>query len=250
MMETEFTRNSEHIEFEEFVDDDTNDVTCSIPFLKYNKNFGDPKLFFSVLENKGEEIELGSRLTICSSRLLYEKMLGRLKLKFKMGTGNLFILDTLDLYKSNVRAIPNLDIAIPKNLHRLFYFSNPANFIKGKKNIEYYHKFSQRRLDTLELNDVYNYQRDKEKIKVKGNYYENIGKSIFEHLYHGKKVNYSARNMTIKDGLYYYLKLFGIDGSKDHFPLNISRDEIKDKLFMKDDDVMIDKIGEIFNENL
>lgn len=243
--QTEFTRNGEHIEFEEFDADETNDVTCSIPFLKFNKNFGDPKIFFSVTENKGEQIELGSRVTICSARLLYEKLMGRLNLKFRMGTGNLFILDSLDLYRSKVKDIPSLDIAIPKNLHRLFYFSNPSNFLKGKNNIEYYHKFSKTRLDTLELNDVYNYQRQKEKIKVKGNYYENIGKSIFEHLYHGKEVNYSAKNMTMKDGLYYYLKLFGVDGSKDHFPLNISREEIEDKLFLKDDDEIVKRIHEI-----
>lgn len=248
LMKTEFTRNGKHIEFDEFVKDETNNVTCSIPFLKYNKNFGDPKLFFSVIENKGEEIEIGSRVTICSARLLYEKMMGRLNLKFRMGTGNLFILDSLDLYKSKVKAIPNLDIAIPKNLHRCFYLSNPANFIKGKNNnIEYYHKFSKRRLDIIsDLQEFFNYKRlNKEKIKVKDHYFENINKNIFEHLYHGKKVNYYSDGLTVKDGLYYYLKLFGIDGSKNHTPLNISREDIEDKLFMKEDDFIIEQIRKI-----
>lgn len=244
--QTEFTRNGEHIEFEDFVNDDTNEVTSNIPFLKFNKSFGDPKLFFSVLEaKKEEEIELGNRVTICSARLLYEKMLGRLNLKFRMGTGNLFVLDSLDLYKSKVKAIPSLDIAIPKNLHRCYYFSNPANFIKGKNNIEYYHKFSKRRLDTLQGKD-YNFSRlGKEKIKVGDHYFENINRSIFENLYHGKRVNYHPGGMTIKDGLYYYLKLFDLDGFKDYSPLRITKEEIEDKLFMKEDDAILETLRDI-----
>ena len=242
--DTEFFKNGKHIEFEEFMKDENNEVTCSIPFLKYNKNFGDPKLLFSIeLCDKEQEIEISSRVVICSARLLYEKMMGRLNLKFRFGGGNLFILDSLDLYKSKVNAIPNLDIAIPKNLHRCFYLSNPANFIKRKNNIEYYHKFSKRRLDTLKLND-YDYIRNKEKIMVKGKYFENIGKGIFEHLYHGHKVNYNA-DKSIKDGLYYYLKLFDIDGLKNHYPLEIQKEQIEDKLFMKEDDKIINLLREI-----
>jgi len=246
--ETEFTRNDVHIEYEEFLNDDSNEVTCSIPFLKLNKNFGDPKLFFSVKQAGREEIlELGGKITICSARLLYEKMLGgRLNLKFRMGGGSLIILDSLDLYKSKVKAIPTLDIALPKNLKRCYYLSNPANFIKGKKNIEYYHKFSKRRLDTLDGID-YDYRREgKEKIKVGDNSFENIGKGIFENLYHNKTVNYHTDGMTMKDGLYYYLKLFGIDGLKDHAPLEITRQDIEDKLFMKDDDIILELLREIY----
>lgn len=249
--ETEFTRNGEHIEFEEFAKNEKNEVTCSIPFLKFNKNFGDPKLFYSVMkpEKKDEEITITrARITICSARLLYEKMMGRLNLNFKIGMGSLFILDSLDLYKSKVNTIPNLNIAIPKNLKNCFYLSNPANFIDRKKNIEYYHKFSKERLDTLPeigvLKDVFDYSRkDKEKIKVKNIPFENIGKGIFEHLYHHKRVNYYADD--IQDGLYYYLKLFGIDGLKNHVPLKISRKEIEDKLFMKNDDEIIRLIEDI-----
>lgn len=251
--DTEFIRNGERIEFEEFAKDEKNEVTCSIPFLKFNKNFGDPKLFYSVMKPEwiGEKIRVGSRITICSARLLYEKMMGRLNLYFRMGLGSLFILDSLDLYKSKVNAVPNLDIAIPKNLKSCFYLSNPANFIDKKKNIEYYHKFSKERLDTLPdigvLKNVFEYSRkDKEKIKVKDMPFENIGKGIFEHLYHNKTVNYYADH-AIKDGLYYYLKLFGIDGLKNNVPLKISREEIEDKLFMKNDDEIIKLIEDILS---
>lgn len=246
--QTEFLRDGKHIEYEEFLEDENNEVTCSIPFLRFNKNFGDPKLFFSIIDGSdNKEIEIGTRITICSARLLYEKMLGRLNLKFRMGTGNLFVLDSLDLYKSKMKTIPNLDIAIPKNLHRCYYFSNPANFLKGKKNIEYYHKFSKRRLDTLVGKD-FDYSRiGKEKIIVKEKPFENINRSIFENLYHGFNVNYNA-DKSMKDGLYYYLKLFGVDGLKNHSSLNITREQIEDKLFMKDDDPILTLIQGIKDE--
>jgi hypothetical protein len=48
--------------------------------------------------------------------------------------------------------------------------------------------------------------------------------------------------MYEKDGLYYYLDLFGIDGSVDHIPLKISKEEIEDVLFMKEDDTLIELV--------
>ena len=72
-------------------------------------------------------------------------------------------------------------------------------------------------------------------------YIENIGKLIFEFLYLGKKVYYSPKNKTMDDGLTEYLNLFGIDDNIEQ-ELKITPEQIEDKLFMKDDDIIIQLI--------
>lgn len=236
--QTEFTRDGKHIEFEEWRADKDNEVTCSIPFLKYNNNFGDPKLLFSVVDAREKELYFENKILICSARLLYEMKISKVNMSFY--SDNLIVLDSLDTYRSNIGDIQNIDRSILPMKDR-FFLTNPATFNPNVPNITYYHKFSKRRLDSMKnLNDVYTYKREgKKKIKIGDNTFENIGKGIFEHLYHGKKVNYSTEGMTMKDGLYYYLSLFGIDGGKDHFPLKISRTELKRKLFMHNNDILL-----------
>ena len=70
-------------------------------------------------------------------------------------------------------------------------------------------------------------------------YFENIGKQLFEHLYFGKKVNYYADGAYIKDGMYFYLKNFEIDGMKDFENIKISRSMIMNHLFMKSNDELL-----------
>lgn len=73
-------------------------------------------------------------------------------------------------------------------------------------------------------------------------YVENIGKTIFEYLYMKKKVIYSPKNKTMDDGLTEYLSLFDIDDNVEQ-ELHISKEELEDKLFMKDTDLLLDIIN-------
>jgi hypothetical protein len=121
---------------------------------------------------------------------------------------------------------------------------NPSNFGSTNfKEIEWYHKFSKKRLDTMQFYSTsLNYCRKKKKyIKIKEEgYYENIGKRIFEYLYAGLIVNYSPEGMFTRDGLWYYLKLFDVDASKFYKPLIISKYKIKEKLFMNENDRLLE----------
>lgn len=69
-------------------------------------------------------------------------------------------------------------------------------------------------------------------------YIENIGKMIFEYLYCGKSVIYSPKNKTMDDGLTEYLNLFGIDDNKEQ-KLFITKEDIENKLFMNDNDLLL-----------
>lgn len=77
-------------------------------------------------------------------------------------------------------------------------------------------------------------------------YVENIGKLLFEFLYLGKKVFYSPVNKTMDDGLTEYLGLFGVDDNIEQ-ELKISPEQIEDKLFMKEDDIIIQLINKLKN---
>ena len=51
--------------------------------------------------------------------------------------------------------------------------------------------------------------------------------------------------MLYKDGLCYYLNLFGINGLINHYPLSISKRSIEEKLFMNSKDKLIKAIEEL-----
>ena len=72
-----------------------------------------------------------------------------------------------------------------------------------------------------------------------GLFVENIGKLIFEFNYFNKQVIYMNDNKSINDGLHHYLNLFGIDDNKTQ-PILISKKEIEDKLFYKQDDLILE----------
>jgi len=186
-----------------------------------------------------------SNCIICSSFIIYNKI--------ELKTKNLFILDSFDLRKNNYN-IPEL-----KNKNIIF-FSNPANITKTipYKQIEYYHKFSYERLNNfpifykknlsegnleLFLDDNFYYKRTKKSnLEIfPGEYFENIGKRIFEHLYHKKNVFYNSEGFSKPDGLFYYLKLFGIDANLS-CNLKLLEHIIKEKLFMNEDDELLKTI--------
>jgi len=70
-------------------------------------------------------------------------------------------------------------------------------------------------------------------------YLENIGKLIFEFCYLNKPVYYSIKNKTINDGLHYYLKLFNVDDNINQI-LNITKEEIIEKLVFNDNDKILE----------
>lgn len=216
-------------------------VSNCIQHLRQNNNS-------DLLSHITIEKEFESDIIICTSFIPYTD----LSIKSK----KLFILDTLDLVKNNY--------VLPKiNSDDIVLLVNPANMTNKipYKQVEYYHKFSSKRLNNLAkyyrpslyvgkseflLSDVLDYTRvEKSHIEIKpGVYFENIGKRIFEHLYHKKIVNYSSHGATIKDGLFYYLKLFNIDAFMDSHNLKLSEQIIKEKLFMSEDDVLLNLIKE------
>lgn len=74
--------------------------------------------------------------------------------------------------------------------------------------------------------------------KIGNEYFENIGKLIFEFIYYNKKVKYFNTNYSKPDGLTYYLKLFNIDDTYSQY-LNITKQDVINKLFMKNDDLLL-----------
>lgn len=189
-----------------------------------------------------------SKVVICTSFIIYSKI--------SIVSDNLFILDTFDLVKNNF-VLPKIEC------DNVLFFANPANLERIQyPAVEYYHKFSDDRLNNLPayyqpnlyrgvpelfLSEVLNYNRTNKaysKIWYNG-YFENIGKRIFEHLFFNKIVNYDSIGLNKPDGLFYYLKLFGIDGFESRNNIKISEHIIKEKLFMGENDQILNSIREL-----
>lgn len=208
-------------------------------YLKNNNFFGTR----AVAESLTFESSFERETIICTSKLLadltYTYLMRR---KVQYHCKNLIVLDSFDLAKTGFNILPNLDSYVKAD--NCVFLCNPANFAYTKyPKYEYYHKFNKERLDSqVTIANKYNYKRSsKQEIRViKGGYFENIGKRIFEYIYHGHPVRYRTDGMFMKDGLYYYLKLFGVDAFKNHNPLKIKKAEVVDKLFMKEDDILLD----------
>lgn len=207
--------------------------------LKKNNFFGTKAVAQSLTFESSFERET----IVCVSKLLADltyTYLMRRKIQFHCR--NLIILDSLDLTKSRFGMLPDLNKYV--KAENCVFLCNPANFCFTKyPKYEYYHKFSKERLESqVTTENKYNYKRNsKHEIRIKRNgYFENVGKRIFEYIYHGHPVRYRTDGMFMKDGLYYYLKLFGVDGFKNYNPLKIKKAEVVDKLFMKEDDILLD----------
>ena len=158
----------------------------------------------------------------------------------------LFVLDSLDTYKSKIEMFPNFDDLFKTMFKNsdVIQLSNPANFRETEfREVEYYHKFSFRRLNSLKqagrLTKEYYFDRTgKEKTKIGEFHFENMGKGIFEHLWYSRPVHYKPDGMFTKDGLWYYLKLFGIDGEKEQTIPRIQKGDFIHHLFYKKRDIL------------
>jgi len=218
-----------------------NQLTTSIPFLKFNRNFGDFKLFYSIDQ---KNYKFKAHTVICSARLLYEILMG---VDVEIECERLYVLDSLDTYKSKVGIFPDFDDLFDTMFNNcdITQLSNPANFRETKyRQKEYYHKFSNRRLTALKQSDIlkneytFNITKKKKTMIHEGSHFENMGKGIFEHLWFGHKVKYEAEGIYTKDGLWYYMNLFGLDANRDQILPAISKARIMDKLFYKTNDIL------------
>lgn len=221
----------------------SNMLTTSIPFLRFNRNFGDHNLFNAITQTQ-KQFEADN--IICSGRLIYEILNG---VDMELRCNKLVVLDSLDTYRSKVGLFPDFDDffdTLPNT--EIVQLSNPATMRDSKyRQIEYYHKFSEKRLSALKQSGLIKEEvifsrtrTDKGHIQGKG-YFENIGKKIFEHLYFNKPVYYKSEGMFTKDGLWYYLDQFGVDGTKDQ-TLDLSRSEIVYHLGMSETDPLLREI--------
>lgn len=222
-----------------------NEITTAIPFMRFNRNFGDFNLFHSIEQ---KQTKFKADRIVCSARLLYEILMGA---DIELECNKLFVLDSLDTYKSKIGMFPDFDDIFDTMFKdtQVIQFSNPATFRETKYDQrEYYHKFSYRRLNALNqsgnLKDELNFRRNRsDKGDIgDGNYFENIGKQLFEHLYFRKRVNYYADGVFTKDGMWFYLTQFGIDGNKDLEDIKMSKGDIMNYLFLKSSDELLREV--------
>jgi len=201
-----------------------------------NRHFGSKRVTLSMTKEKN----FSSDIIVCSARFLIDIVLHSLNVE----CNNMIILDSFDAACFRFLPQNNLDQIIPTK--NFTFLANKANIKAiGTNSYEYYHKFSKERLETLSFDHKHFYYSRKDKWYIKTGrktWFENIGKGIFERIYHGVNVHYSTKGMTTKDGLYHYLNLFGIDGCKDHFPLPMTKIQIENLLFMRDDDLLLKTI--------
>ena len=212
-------------------------IICGSPInqmmfmFRDNAYFGDK----SMLQSFTKDTKFEADVVICSTKMLNDIKTYDIEINcYKM-----VLLDSLDVMKAHCKTIPMLESPCDDTI----LLCNEAN--QGLTDIKsdvYYHKFNQTRLDTIQMDKSINYNRldklDKQYISVGEDVrFENIGKSIFEGLYCKSSVFYHGSGTY--DGLYYYLKLFNVDATQDHMPLMIEAEEVKDKLFMKKDDLIM-----------
>ena len=226
------------------------DVATAAPHI--TKNFRNQKLITKITKDLFFDYDT----IVCSSHLIYHKP------EITLTTNKLIILDSLDLAFSKYgkyQPFNTFNNIISGN--NCTVLTNPSTLnSSGKKEVEYYHKFSKQRINNLQIRiSKYSSNRDSESLWIKEEidfrrsdrphtlidgdmYFENIGKMIFEHLMFEKKVNYFTDGMFVKDGLYYYLKLIGVDGEIDHTPIEVDREIIFEKLFPKEDDLLFEMV--------
>jgi len=216
-----------------------NMITTGIPFLKFNRNFGEYDLFHCITQ---DQKKFEADTIICSARLLYEIVVGA---DVEIKCDKLIVLDSLDTYRSKIGVFPNIDYASPTD--NCVYLSNPATFrVTQYKQIEWYHKFNKSRLLSRKkagkLSDVYNFTRaGKEKTRTESGHFENIGKGLFEHLLFQKTVNYCTDGMYMRDGMWHYLNLFGVDGEKDQ-QISLTENEMSRHLLFHSDDPLLKEL--------
>jgi len=203
----------------------TDDVGQFYLLCKRNKFFGFPDIMKCVTLEKTFEADT----IITSTKVLYDDI--------ELKCDKLLLLDSFDMAKAKYGVLPEPKIPCKNTV----LLCNPATMNDWFTCKEYYHKFSERINTTSPCAQLLYMRVNKDHIYITDTiYFENIGKTIFEMLYLGKNVTYYGDKTH--DGLYYYLKLFGVDGEKDYIPLPITKKDIEDKLFMKDDDLLLEMI--------
>jgi hypothetical protein len=202
-----------------------------------NEKFGCGPLMASF--TKGRVID--DDTIICSARLLVDAANDD---SIQIRAKRLIVLDSLDLARKKYMNGPDFDQSI--NADECIFLVNPANKgMTNHKEYTYYHKFNRQRMDSMFIKDrKLSYNRSKKPfIKVgEGQYFENIGKGIFEYSYKGYPIKYNTEGMFTKDGLFYYMRLCGVDGSINHDPLIIPKSKIIKQLCMNENDLLLDLI--------
>jgi len=212
------------------------DAVSIMRYFKYQNFFGDARALSGLTKNTDFE----SDVIIISYELLAN--IARNKVRMNVRCDRLIILDSLDIQRFNYDGLIPV-VANHISCNECILLANPANRGIVNNTIEYYHKFSEERLKACDISKrTYNYKRtDKEHIKLPGDvYFENIGKGIFENIIEGNTVNYYPDGLTVVDGLCHYLKLFDIDPSVEHCPLEIKFADIIDKLFFNKNDKILE----------
>jgi hypothetical protein len=205
-----------------------NDVGQFVLLCKRNHYFGCEDILTFITS----EVEFEADTIITSTKTLYDPVV--------MECNKMIMVDSLDIMRAHCGLIPIIQPVCDDTL----FLCNPTNIElidNNFKSLEYYHKFSPERLRTIKTYSfVYKREAKKDIQVVESIFFENIGKIIFETLYTGNSVYYHGDDYY--DGLHYYLNLFDIDGTKDHIPLNISKEQIEEHLFMGEDDVLLTTI--------
>jgi hypothetical protein len=100
-----------------------------------------------------------------------------------------------------------------------------------------YNDLKKQKILTTDIYKVYEVHFCRRYLSSTGTYSENIGKLIFEMIWLDRPVYYYSKPKTFDDGLHYYLQLFNVDDNKDQL-LSITKEDIEDKLFIHDDDLL------------
>ncbi len=207
-------------------------------YCKLQNFFGDPRLMSGLTQ----DLEFESDIVIASCELLAN--LSTNKVNAKIFCDQLILLDSLDIQRFHYDGfVPSVYNNITCNHCTLL--ANPANFniLNVDRTVEYYHKFSEERVKSLDLSkSAYLYKRtNKPHINVHEDiYFENIGKGIFERLIDGIPVAYDPVGLKVIDGLCQYLKLFHINGCHEHRPLRIKLNRIIQNLFFDGKDTILE----------
>lgn len=205
-------------------------------YFKHNRYFGDDYLMACLTK----KIYYDDDIIIMSCELMAQ--LAQNQIQLDIVCDKLILLDSLDLHRYLYKIIPHFSTNMRYN--ECILLGNIANHdILSVDSIEYYHKFSRKRINSLSMPmRELNYCRaDKKHIMLAdGLYFENIGKSIFENIAKGNIVNYDPTGLKIVDGLCYYLNLFEVDPFIEHKPLKIGQDELNEKLFFHKEDKILE----------
>lgn len=221
------------------------DIVSMIKYFEAHANFNNFKLLTKLTTEQNFE----SDIIITSCELLSQITLGSIDINFQCD--KLILLDSLDLQRSKFGIIPDLNPCIDG--YNSVLMCNPANTgILSTRHEEYYHLIDANRVRNYHKkfrNDpphCISYRRsEKPHIMLKDrNYFENIGKTIFENILNGNSVNYYVDGLSCNDGLCFYLfNLFNINPHQTHEPLRITSKEVEKAFDLHPDNAIIKEVS-------